>query len=146
MISGVKHKINKIIGLSGDTFSRRVISQLKSGNSIGLNASPFFCSGLVLGRRIPLLVGSKTISFGIVVVELSGSKVVYLYVNREREFWCSTGKTVIPARPNATLAAAERILPATISTVVIPALLSNPTFSIIGGDLLHVRDIILGGL
>jgi hypothetical protein len=90
---------------SGDTFSGRVMSQPKSGNSIGLNASLFFCNSFVLGRRVPLSVGSKTMSSGIVVVELSGSKVVYLHVNRVREFWCSPGKTVTPARPNATLAA-----------------------------------------
>jgi hypothetical protein len=35
--------------------------------------------------------------------------VVYLHVNKLRRFWCSSGKTVIPARARAFLAAAERI-------------------------------------
>jgi hypothetical protein len=72
-----------VIGLSEDAFFGRVISQPKSGNSIGLNASPFFYSGFALGRRVPLSVGSKTVSSGIVVIELSRSGVVYLHVNRE---------------------------------------------------------------
>jgi len=72
--------------------------------------SPFFRNGFALGQRVPLSVRSKTVSSSIVVVELLRVEVIYLHVNREREFWCSPGKTVIPARADAKLAAAERIL------------------------------------
>jgi hypothetical protein len=49
------------------------------------------------------------VSLGIVVVELLRGEVVYLHINREREFWCSPGTTLFRPDRGVTLAAAERI-------------------------------------
>jgi hypothetical protein len=85
-----------VIGSSGEVFFRRVISQAKLSNFIGLNASPFARSGLALGRLVHLSVELKIVSLGIVVVVQLSYKVVYLYINKEREFWCSSGIMVFP--------------------------------------------------
>jgi hypothetical protein len=68
-----------VIGSSGEVFSRRVISQAKLGNFIGLNASPFARNSLALGQRVPLSVESKIVSSGIVVVvQFSCEVVIYM--------------------------------------------------------------------
>lgn len=59
-----------------------------------------------LGRKVPLLVGSKTMSSGTVFVELLGSEVVYLHVNKRARVLVFPRKNVIPARRSA---AAPRI-------------------------------------
>jgi hypothetical protein len=38
----------------------------------------------------------KKVSLGIVIVVQLSVKVVYLHINREREFWCSPGIMVFP--------------------------------------------------
>jgi hypothetical protein len=50
------------------------------------------------------------VSLGIVVIKLLRGKVVYLHVNKEREFWCSPGIRLFRPNGGVTLAAAERII------------------------------------
>jgi hypothetical protein len=58
------------------------------------------------------------VSSGIIVVKLLRGEVVYLHINREREFWCSPGTTLFQPDRGVTLAAAERIgLPYNMVTI-----------------------------
>jgi hypothetical protein len=56
-----------VIGSSGETLSRRVISKLKSGKIIGVNLRLVFKSDFVLGRFVPLFVRLFIMSLGIVI-------------------------------------------------------------------------------
>jgi hypothetical protein len=61
--------VKRIIGLSGETYSRRLISRLISANYIGSKCFPFVFNSSALGLRVPGSVGSVFVSSGIIVVE-----------------------------------------------------------------------------
>ena len=56
------------MGLLGEVFSGKVISQSQLGNCMGLNVSPYLRIGSSFGQRVPLLVESNIVSSGIVVM------------------------------------------------------------------------------
>jgi hypothetical protein len=53
-----------------------LISQPQFGNFMGLKESPFLHIGFARGQRVPLLVGSKTVSSSMVLVVQLGIELI----------------------------------------------------------------------